>query len=490
MTGTYDPLVVALSVLIAVSASYAALDLAGRVTATHGWIRGGWTTGGAIGMGIGVWSMHFTGMLAFTLPVPVQYHWPTVLESLGLAILASAFALYVVSRKTMQRIRTLGSALAMGGGIAGLHYLSMAAMRFSGNTYYNRFLVALSVLLAIGFSLIALWLAFYFRSEAQHLVWRKIGSAVLMGGAISAMHYTGMAAASFVPSAVLPDLSHSVSISSLETAGIITVTLLILGLAMLSSLVDRRFEAQALELAIAEVRMELARVARIATLGELAASIAHEINQPLAAVVTNAGASLRWLAQEPPNLDETREAAKRTVREANRASEVIGKIRALLKHEPPQMGQLNVNEVIQQVVSLTLHELVRGGITVQMDLAPDIPAIFGDRVQLQQVMLNLIMNAIDAMAANRDVTRNLLIKSVSVPEGVLIQVQDSGKGFDAGQAERFFEPFFTSKSQGIGMGLSISRSIIEAHGGRIWVTSASPQGAVFQFVLPKAKSPA
>jgi two-component system sensor histidine kinase/response regulator len=490
MTDTYDPLVVVLSVLIAVSASYAALDLAGRVTAAHGWVRGGWTTGGAIAMGIGIWSMHFTGMLAFSLPVPVRYHWPTVLGSLGLAILASVFALYVVSRKTMRRIRALSSALAMGGGIAGLHYLSMAAMRFAGITYYNWFLVALSVLFAIGFSLAALWLAFYFRSEPKGLGWQRIGSALVMGAAISVMHYTAMAAASFAPSAIVPDFSHSVSISSLGTAGIITVTLLILGLAMLSSLVDRRFEAQALELALAEVRMELARVSRIATLGELAASIAHEINQPLAAVVTNASASLRWLAQEQPNLNEAREASKRTVREANRASEVIGKIRALLKHEAPQMGQLDVNEVIQQVVSLTRHELVRGGITVQMDLIPEVPAVFGDRVQLQQVVLNLIMNAIDAMAANQGVTRKLLIKSVGVPEGVLIQVEDSGKGFDALQAERFFEPFFTTKPQGIGMGLSISRSIVEAHGGRIWVTLASPQGAVFQFVLPKAKSPA
>jgi len=152
--------------------------------------------------------------------------------------------------------------------------------------------------------------------------------------------------------------------------------------------------------------------------------------------------------------------------------------------------QLNVNEIIQQVASLTRHELLRSGITVQMDLTAEVPAVFSDRVQLQQVILNLIMNAIEAMAANQGVTRKLLIKSVSVPEGVLIQVGDSGEGFDARQTERFFEPFFTTKPQGIGMGLSISRSIIEAHGGRMWVTPASPQGAVFQFVLPKAKSPA
>jgi C4-dicarboxylate-specific signal transduction histidine kinase len=258
---------------------------------------------------------------------------------------------------------------------------------------------------------------------------------------------------------------------------------------MLSSLVDRRFDMQALELALAEVRIELARIARIATMGELTASIAHEINQPLAAVVTNASASLRWIALQPPNLDEARAAATRTVREANRAGEVIGRIRALLKKAPPQMGQLQLNEVIQQVLALSRHELARAGITVQTELAPEVPALHGDRVQLQQVMLNLIMNAIDAMAVTTDGPRKLLIKSASVPEGVLVQVQDFGQGVVAREAERIFEPFFTTKPQGIGMGLSISRSIIEAHGGQLWVTPGSPHGAVFQFILPKAKSP-
>jgi two-component system sensor histidine kinase/response regulator len=489
MTGTYDPLVVALSMLVAVSASYAALDLAGRVTAARGRARAAWTAGGAAAMGIGIWSMHFIGMLAFSLPVPVRYHWPTVMVSLLVAILASAFALYVVSRKTMRRIRALGSGVAMGIGIAGLHYINMTAMRLAGITYYNPLVVALSILFAIGFSFAALLLAFYFRNEPEGRGWRKIGSALVMGAAIFVMHYTGMAAARFVPSAVLPDLSRSVSISSLETAGIITVTLLVLGLAMLSSLVDRRFDMQALELALAEVRIELARIARIATMGELTASIAHEINQPLAAVVTNASASLRWLALQPPNLDEARAAATRTVREANRAGEVIGRIRALLKKEPPQMGQLQLNEVIQQVLALSRHELARAGITVQTELAPEVPALHGDRVQLQQVMLNLIMNAIDAMAVTTDGPRKLLIKSASVPEGVLVQVQDFGQGVVAREAERIFEPFFTTKPQGIGMGLSISRSIIEAHGGQLWVTPGSPHGAVFQFILPKAKSP-
>lgn len=486
MTGTYDPLVVALSVLIAISASYAALDLAGRVTAAHGWIRGAWASGGAIAMGIGIWSMHFTGMLAFSLPVPVQYHWPTVLASLGVAVLASAFALYVVSRKTMRRIRALSSGLAMGVGIAGLHYICMAAMRFTGITHYNPFIVALSVLFAIGFSWLALWLAFDFRKGPQGLGWRKIGSAAVMGGAISVMHYTGMVAASFERSSVPPDLSQSVNISSLGTTGITGVTLLILGIAMFSSLIDRRLQAQALDLALGEARMELTRAARIATVGELSASIAHEINQPLSAVATYASASVRWLALQPPNLDEAHKAAERTVREANRASEVIARIRALIKKERPRMGQLQINEVIQEVLALARHELARAGITAQMNLGTDLPAVRGDRVHLQQVVLNLILNAIDAMAMVSDEPRKLVIQSTNVPEGVLIQVQDFGRGVDLQDADLIFEPFFTTKPEGIGMGLSISRSIVEAHGGRLWVAPGTPRGSIFQFILPKA----
>jgi C4-dicarboxylate-specific signal transduction histidine kinase len=185
-------------------------------------------------------------------------------------------------------------------------------------------------------------------------------------------------------------------------------------------------------------------------------------------------------------LDEAREAAKRTVRDANRASEVIGKIRALLRNEPPHMGQLNVNDIIQQVLTLTRHELVAAGIAVQAELAPQLPWVLSDRVQLQQVMLNLIMNAVDAMAATPERSRRLIIRSASSPEGVLVQVQDFGKGVDAGDTEHIFEPFFTTKPQGIGIGLSISRSIVESYGGRIWVTPGSAAGTVFQFILPKA----
>jgi C4-dicarboxylate-specific signal transduction histidine kinase len=174
------------------------------------------------------------------------------------------------------------------------------------------------------------------------------------------------------------------------------------------------------------------------------------------------------------------------IQEANRASDVIGRIHALLRKASPQMGPLDMNEVIREVLALVGNELTRGGVTAQTKLAAGVPTVLGDRVQLQQVILNLIMNGIDAMSTIADRPHDLLIKSTGHPEGVLIQVQDSGTGLDLEQAARIFEPFFTTKPQGIGMGLSISRSIVEAHGGRLWATPGLSHGAVFQLILPKA----
>jgi PAS domain S-box-containing protein len=231
---------------------------------------------------------------------------------------------------------------------------------------------------------------------------------------------------------------------------------------------------------------DLARVTRVAAMAELAAAIAHEVNQPLGAVVANGSASLRWLARESPNLEEAREAIERAVREANRASDVIRRIRALLQKVPPQMERLDVNAVIREALTLAGNEFLRGGVAVQADLAPEAPNVLGDRIQLQQVLLNLILNGIDAMRKISHQSRELIIKSAKHPEGVLIQVHDSGVGVDPEQADRIFEPFFTTKPQGIGMGLSISRSIIEAHGGRLWFTPGPSHGVVFQFTVPKA----
>jgi two-component system, sensor histidine kinase and response regulator len=255
LLGSYDYRLVALSVLISVLASYAALDLAGRVTSARGAARGLWLGGGAVAMGVGIWSMHYVGMLAFRLPVAVQYDWPTVLLSLLAAIFASAIALLVVSRKKMSPALAIVGSIFMGGGIAGMHYIGMAAMRLPALCEYSWGIVTISVVLAVVISLIAIWLTFQFRAERKSGGWRKIISAAIMGAAIPVMHYTGMAAASYTPSmAIKGSLSHSLNISSIVTGSIIVVTFLVLGLTILTALVDRRFSAQATELEASEKR--------------------------------------------------------------------------------------------------------------------------------------------------------------------------------------------------------------------------------------------
>ena len=759
ITGSYDYSEVARSVLIAIAASYAALDLAGRVTAASGRTRAAWLTGGATAMGIGIWAMHFKGMLAFHLPVPVEYHWPTVLASLLVAILASTVALYVTSRHHMGRVEALTGSLIMGGGIAGMHYIGMAAMRLPATTQFSPLLVTFSILFAILFSLVALVMAFDLREETKWTVPRRLGSATGMGLAVSAMHYTGMAAATFIP-ASLPNLSHAVSISPLGNNGIAIVTLIVLVAAMVTSSVDRRASAgvqqlnQELERRVAERTLELeainqalrreiaereqadaalrrsedrlrlvidtipqqiwsgppdgsldfcnaqwrsdtgltleelqgdgwqrmlhpddrervlkawresvatgtpyeqeerhrradgqyrwflargvplrdsqgrivrwygtntdiedrkeaerrlrlvidtlpalvwsklpdgsadflnqrfreytglsveeglgwgwmnafhpedraeeewraafaagepferearlrrtdgayrwfllraepvhdergnvvkwygtttdiedrkraeealqetqdklAHVTRAVAMGELAAAIAHEVNQPLTAIVTNANFSLRQLKGSTANLDELRTAITEIVNDATRASAVISRIRGLLVKGSPRRTELDINEIIQEVVTLLRNELNRNRIRLRTELAANLPRVQGDAVQLQQVLINLIMNAVEAMRLSTEQPRKLLIRSAKNSDGILVQVQDSGPGIKPELADGIFEPFFTTKAEGIGMGLAISRSIIESHGGQLSLVPMS-QGALLQFTLP------
>jgi len=245
MAGSYDYRLVALSMVIAVMASYTALDLGGRVTSARGWARLCWLVGGGATMGLGIWSMHYVGMLAFRLPVPVRYHWPTALLSLLIAFAASVAGLWMVSRRDMGVGRLVAGSLAMGAAIAGLHYVSMESMRLPAMCEYSVGLVTLSVVFAIVFSLMALRLTFQFRDEAGgRRIW-KVSGALLMGAAICVMHYTGMAAARFTPAAVMPDLSRTVSISVLGAAGVGIISTMVLVIAMLTSTVDRLQNAEA-----------------------------------------------------------------------------------------------------------------------------------------------------------------------------------------------------------------------------------------------------
>jgi PAS domain S-box-containing protein len=236
------------------------------------------------------------------------------------------------------------------------------------------------------------------------------------------------------------------------------------------------------ELHIAQA--ELAHLSRITTMGELASSIAHEINQPIGAIATNGNAAVRWLGQTPPNVEGAEEALDCIIRDANRAADVIGRIRALLKKNTMPMSNLDVNEVIREVLVLTSYETSRREVSVTAELDEGLPHVSGDRVQLQQVILNLVMNGLEAMSATTDRPRQLRIRSTRAADSIQVQVRDSGRGWDMRHFTSVFDPFFTTKTDGIGMGLTISRSIIESHGGRLWAEQDIPNGAVLNFTLP------
>jgi PAS domain S-box-containing protein len=745
LIGSYNYALVALSVFIAIFASYDALDLAGRVTAAGGWTRAAWLLGGAGAMGTGIWSMHYIGMLAFILPIPVAYHWPTVLLSLFAAILASVVALGVVSRQKMGWFRALAGSVLMGAGIASMHYIGMAAMRLPAVCQFNSFLVILSVVFAVLISFAALWITFHLRDKKTAIGWEKLAGAVGMGAAIPVMHYTGMAAASFTPSGMPTDLSHAVSISTLGTGGIAAVTFVVLGLALLTAWVDRRFATQTLELqeeklqeteaylseaqrlsrtgsfgwrvstgnilwseesfrifqydrttkptvelilqrvhpedaalvqqtigraaqdgqdfdfklrllmpdgsvkyvhvvahalndvsgslqfvgAVMDVteakqaeealrrsesylaeaqklthtgswawgvaggnalhlseewyriygfhpeeglsawekrrqRMhpedrakwqgvieraigeksdyevehrillpdgtvkyahtvghpvlnasgdvvqfvgtmmdvterkraeeererlrhalaDLARVNRVTMMGELTASLAHEVNQPIAAAVTSANSCIRWLEADVPNLEKARASAMRIVKDGTRAAEIISRIRLLFQKGTQQLELVDVNEVIEEMIVLLRGEATRHSISVRTELAADLRQVMGDRVQLQQVVMNLMTNGIDAMKSV-DGMRELAIRSQRADnEQLLVSVSDTGVGLPPEQVDQIFNAFFTTKPHGTGMGLRICRSIVESHGGRLWAGDNSPRGASFYVSLP------
>ena len=236
--------------------------------------------------------------------------------------------------------------------------------------------------------------------------------------------------------------------------------------------------------ALRQAQGDLARISRVTTMGELTASLAHEVNQPIAAAVTDASTCLRWLTRAEPDLAEAREAASRVVRDAARATQIIGRIRSLFKKGVSQRELLDVNEIIRGMVDLLRSEATRYSILMRTELSEDLPQIMGDRVQLQQVLMNLMINGIEAMK-DVDRTRELAVKSQTVEdEQLMVSVSDTGVGLPPQQADQIFNPFFTTKDDGTGMGLRISRSIVESHGGRLWAADNAPRGATFHLTLP------
>jgi C4-dicarboxylate-specific signal transduction histidine kinase len=243
-------------------------------------------------------------------------------------------------------------------------------------------------------------------------------------------------------------------------------------------------ERQRAEENLGQAQADLAHISRVTTMGELTAALAHEVNQPIAAAVTSANSCIRWLEADVPNLDKARGAAMRIVKDGTRAAEIIGRIRLLFQKGTHQLEPVNVNEVIQEMIALLRGETTRYSISVRPELAADLPLVTGDHVQLQQVMMNLMTNSIDAMKV-ADGARELSIKSQRSENGeLLVSVSDTGVGLPPGQAEQIFNAFFTTKPHGTGMGLRICRSIVESHGGRLWAAENSPRGARFYFTLP------
>jgi PAS domain S-box-containing protein len=239
------------------------------------------------------------------------------------------------------------------------------------------------------------------------------------------------------------------------------------------------------EAELQRVRTELARVARVTTLGELTAAIGHEVNQPLTGVISSGNACLRWLAGEPPNLEAARRSVERMIDDGNRAADVIRRIRDMVRKSPPRKDAFNINDTIMEVLALIRTELSRNDISSRAELSNDLPVVWGDRIQLQQVILNLVMNAIEAMSEVSVTQRKLLIASVKDgSNGVLVRIQDSGIGLDGESLDHLFEAFFTTKARGMGMGLAVSQTILQAHGGRLWATPNPSHGATFQFTLP------
>ena len=476
VTGTHNPYLVALSILVAAFASYTALDLGGHVGPARGFARREWLVAAAITMGGGIWSMHFVGMLAFSLPIPMSYDLGLTALSLVVAIFVTGGGFYVISRQGASPLHLALSGIFMGLGIVAMHYIGMAAMRGHAEISYDRLFVALSVAIAIGAATAALWLAFRTTDLGQKLV-----AAVVMGSAISGMHYTGMRAATFTAHAAVHEAQVNASLDQTKLAlGVAGITFAILAFATIVSL----FEQKRAEEALRDARADLARVNRVTSMAELTASLAHEVNQPISAAVTNANACLRWLAGDPPNLEKARAAAMRIVKDGTRAAEIISRTRLLFKKGTPQRELLDVNEVVREMIVLLRSEVARYSISVRTELAADLPQVMGDRVQLQQVMMNLISNSIDAMK-DVDGTRELAIKSRRAEnEQLMVSVSDTGVGLPPQQADQIFDAFFTTKVHGTGMGLSISRSIVESHSGRLSAADNSPCGASFHLFLP------
>ena len=483
MTPRYDPTLVVVSIAIGMMASYVALDLAGRLSGARGVARWMWWLGGSIAMGVGIWSMHFVGMLAFHLPVLVRYDGALVVLSVLVAAAASALALFVASRSALPLTVLTTSSLMMGIAISGMHYIGMAAMRLPAVVSWRPRLVATSILIAVSASFVALLLTFRLRHAGRGLFrWPRLGAAVVMGAAISGMHYTGMAAARFSPSAIAPEPGTLSLHSGAMSAAVIAGTILILSLALAGAAFDERARLLTRE---QRARHDAEVASRLKD--EFLATLSHELRTPLNVIVGRTQ-MLRAVAHDPAQVLQTADTIARNGEALSRLVEdLLDVSRITLQGVQLDWQQTDIHSIVHLAVTGIRPAADAKAITLTVESDEDTPRVVGDPTRLQQVALNLLANAVKFTPEGGQIRVDV---RASGPY-VVLSVIDTGEGIDAAFLPHVFEmfrqgePTTTRSHGGLGIGLSIVRRLIELHGGKVSAMSAGRgQGATFTVYLP------
>lgn len=510
LNGYYETPLVLVSILVAIVASYSALSLAGRVAETKGRAMVAWTVGGAIAMGSGIWAMHFVGMLAFRLPIPIAFDIPITLVSLLLPIAASGLALWQVHQAHLSRSRLAASALLMGAGINAMHYTGMAAMRMEPGIDYDPLLFALSVLIAILASALALWIAFRLRRNTPHVWLPRIGAAVVMGCAIVGMHYTAMAAARFPAGSVCMAARGGVHQGGLALL-VVLASFGVLGLALLASVVDARMEANARILAITQATaaerqqlLERERAARdqaerlSAMKDEFLATLSHELRTPLNAILGWAG----MLQRGTPDAATLQRALQTIERNARAQGQLIDDLldmsRIVAGTVRLDVQPVNLARVVEAALGTVHPAAAAKSIVLRVDVADQRQAderldVRADPGRLQQVLWNLLANAVKFTPAGGSVEVRLQRDGADA----LVQVIDSGIGITPDFLPHVFDRFrqqdasTTRQHGGLGLGLAIARQLVELHGGTIAAASpGSGAGTCFSVRLPLLRAQA